>query len=99
MLNMGPLELLVIAAVALLIVGPKRLPELGKTIGRSLRDFRKAQDDFTSSFKLDDDDAPPSFTGSAGRTADRVDIPRGPMAEATPDLGSVPDPDAPAEPD
>jgi len=39
--NIGPLESLVVAAVALLIVGPKRLPEIGRTIGKSLREFRR----------------------------------------------------------
>jgi sec-independent protein translocase protein TatA len=40
MFNIGPLELMVILIVALVVVGPKRLPEVGKTIGKSLREFR-----------------------------------------------------------
>jgi sec-independent protein translocase protein TatA len=43
MFNIGPLELMVILVVALLVVGPKRLPEVGRSIGRGLREFRRAQ--------------------------------------------------------
>jgi sec-independent protein translocase protein TatA len=60
MLNVGPAELIVIFLVALLVVGPKRLPQLGRTIGKSLREFRRATDDFKQSFEfgVDDDDFP-----------------------------------------
>jgi len=40
--NIGPLELLIILAAALLIFGPSRLPELGRSLGRTLREFRQA---------------------------------------------------------
>jgi TatA/E family protein of Tat protein translocase len=43
--NIGFPEILVILAVALLIFGPKKLPEIGKSIGRALREFRKTSDD------------------------------------------------------
>jgi len=43
MLNIGPLELVVIFVIALVVVGPRKLPELGRTIGKGLREFRKAQ--------------------------------------------------------
>jgi Tat protein translocase TatB subunit len=58
MFNIGPLELMVILVIALVVVGPKRLPEVGKTIGKSLREFRKATDEVRQSFDLnfDDDD-------------------------------------------
>jgi TatA/E family protein of Tat protein translocase len=38
-------ELIVIFLVALLIFGPKKLPEIGKTIGRGLAEFKRASDD------------------------------------------------------
>jgi TatA/E family protein of Tat protein translocase len=62
MFNIGPLELIVILVVALLVVGPAKLPELGRSIGRGLREFRKAQDEVqrTLRLSLDGDDEPPS---------------------------------------
>ncbi len=56
MFNIGPLELMVILIVALVVVGPKRLPEVGKTIGKSLREFRKATDEVKQSFDFNFDD-------------------------------------------
>jgi TatA/E family protein of Tat protein translocase len=43
--NIGFPELLIILAIALLIFGPKKLPEVGKSIGRAIREFRKASDE------------------------------------------------------
>jgi sec-independent protein translocase protein TatB len=45
MLNVGPLELLVVLAVALIVVGPERLPELARSVGRVLRQFRDVQNE------------------------------------------------------
>ena len=45
MLNIGPQEMLVILLVALVVVGPQRLPEMGRTIGKALRELRRAQDE------------------------------------------------------
>jgi TatA/E family protein of Tat protein translocase len=45
MLNIGPPELILIFVIALVIVGPQRLPELGRSVGRGLREFRKMQDE------------------------------------------------------
>jgi Tat protein translocase TatB subunit len=60
MLNIGTPELLVILIVALLVVGPQRLPELSRQLGRGLREFRKIQDDVKDMVKVDLDapDAP-----------------------------------------
>ena len=45
MFDLGIQELIVIFAVALLVFGPKRLPELGKSIGRGLRELKRAMYD------------------------------------------------------
>ena len=40
--SIGPLELVVILVIALIVLGPKRLPEAGKSLGRSIREFKGA---------------------------------------------------------
>jgi sec-independent protein translocase protein TatA len=40
--NIGPLEILVVLIIALIVFGPKRLPELGSSLGRGIREFRGA---------------------------------------------------------
>src|SRR5438270_2034481 len=44
--NLGPAELILILAIALLVFGPKKLPEIGRGIGSALREFNKARNDF-----------------------------------------------------
>ncbi|MDR2861217.1 MAG: Sec-independent protein translocase protein TatB [Syntrophobacterales bacterium] len=51
MFGIGMQELLIIGVVALLIVGPKKLPELAKTLGKSLSAFRRTADDLTDDLK------------------------------------------------
>lgn len=38
--NIGPLEIIVVLIIALVVFGPKRLPELGNSLGRGIREFR-----------------------------------------------------------
>jgi sec-independent protein translocase protein TatA len=40
--NVGPLEILVVLVIALIVFGPKRLPELGKSLGDGLKGFKDA---------------------------------------------------------
>jgi Tat protein translocase TatB subunit len=61
MLNIGPQELILILIVALVVVGPQRLPELGRTIGKALREFRKIQDDVKDTIKFDLNDEPEPY--------------------------------------
>ena len=50
--NIGPLELGIVLVIALVIFGPKRLPELGRSMGRGIREFKSS-----ISGDSDDDDA------------------------------------------
>jgi sec-independent protein translocase protein TatA len=49
--GIGLPELAVIAAIGLLVFGPKRLPELGKTLGRTLKGFQSASSEFEREFR------------------------------------------------
>ena len=51
--NIGPLEIAIVLAIALIIFGPKRLPELGKSIGNGIREFK-------GSLSMDDKDEVPA---------------------------------------
>ncbi|MBM3459645.1 MAG: twin-arginine translocase TatA/TatE family subunit [Armatimonadetes bacterium] len=64
--NLGPGELLVVLAIALIVFGPKKLPEIGKGMGNALREFNKARNDFMDSLhgEPDRDEPAPSYAGS-----------------------------------
>ena len=49
--NLGFQELLLIFVVALIVFGPRKLPELGKTLGATLAQFRRASEDFKRSWE------------------------------------------------
>jgi sec-independent protein translocase protein TatA len=49
--SLGPAEILVVLVIALLVFGPTRLPEIGRQVGRAMKEFRK----FQSSLKVDID--------------------------------------------
>ena len=77
--QIGPLEIILILAVLLLLFGAKRLPEIGKSMGKSLREFKGATKGLADDVKsgLDDDedgDAPQAATPNAkGRAKDAAD--------------------------
>jgi sec-independent protein translocase protein TatA len=53
----GP-ELIIIVVIALLIFGPKRLPEMGSSIGKSIKEFKKGMNELTNPKEEKEDPAP-----------------------------------------
>jgi sec-independent protein translocase protein TatA len=53
--NVGPMELIVILAIALIVLGPKKLPEVGKSLGKGMREFK---DSLSGENERDDDERP-----------------------------------------
>jgi sec-independent protein translocase protein TatA len=51
-INVGPMELIIVLVIALIVLGPKRLPEAGRSIGRGIREFK----DSLSGVRHDDDE-------------------------------------------
>jgi sec-independent protein translocase protein TatA len=58
----GPLELVIILVIALLILGPGKLPDVGAALGKSIREFRKASSDVADATRIDTSPLPPSQT-------------------------------------
>ena len=51
MFDIGLQELVVIFVIALIVFGPKNLPQLGRSLGRAMREFRRASDEFRSTIE------------------------------------------------
>lgn len=76
----GPLELVIILVIALLILGPGKLPEVGSALGKSIREFRKASSDVQDAVKINVDTTP---------------MPNTLNAQATPNTTAAPEPAPP----
>lgn len=55
MFGIGMPELILILAIALMVIGPKKLPDLAKSLGRAMREFKKATSELKGSMELDGD--------------------------------------------
>ena len=51
--NIGPMEIIVVLGIALIVLGPKKLPEMGRSLGKGLREFK---DSVGGQTRDDDDD-------------------------------------------
>jgi sec-independent protein translocase protein TatA len=58
--NIGAPELIVILVIALLVIGPGKLPDVGSALGKSIREFRKASSDVQDAAKVDTSPIPPA---------------------------------------
>jgi sec-independent protein translocase protein TatA len=51
--NIGPMELVIVLVIALIVLGPKRLPEVGRSVGKGMREFKES---LSGDNDRDDDD-------------------------------------------
>ncbi len=95
MLDIGFQELLVLLVIALLVFGPYKLPELGRALGRAMREFRRASDEFRSTIETNlnlnetlADDSRPSAADAPATAGETASAPAAPA----PDLPAPADP-------
>ena len=101
--TLGGPELFLIFVVALIVFGPRKLPEIGKSLGKMMGEFRRASNEFRSTIEseveaekirdVDADRAPEGRAGGAGRRRLPVHgVPAGPEAEAASEPAAAPEP-------
>ena len=89
MVNVGPLELIVVAIIALIVLGPQRLPEVARSVGRGMREFRSALADAGGRHDEDDDEL--------DEVDDEIPEIEPPEAEAEAEPENSPEPEASAD--
>jgi sec-independent protein translocase protein TatB len=90
MFGIGMTELMVIFVIGLVVLGPKRLPELARSLGRSLAEFRRASNDMRREFMAVADEVkiePPTFQPPSPPTKDETEKPDAP--ETGPPVGTA----------
>jgi TatA/E family protein of Tat protein translocase len=80
----GAPELIIILVIALLILGPGKLPEVGASLGKTIREFRKASSDIQESVKVDTSPLPPSQQATQAPSQTPAAAPVLPVAPLTP---------------
>lgn len=60
MFGIGTQELVLILVLALVIFGPKKLPEIGKAVGSGMKEFKRAATDIQKSVELEEEESKPS---------------------------------------
>ena len=80
--NVGPMELVIVLVVALIVLGPKRLPEVGRSLGNGIREFKDSiqngSDRDEPDVALETEDPPAAVTTAAAAA------PAGPKSEEQP---------------
>jgi TatA/E family protein of Tat protein translocase len=93
MFDIGLQEMLVIGVLALLVFGPSKLPELGRMVGRAMREFRRASDEFRATVETnlhinDPDPPPPEPVAAAPEPEPPVPLPSE-LEPVTPETGAA----------
>jgi len=81
--NVGPMELAIVLVIALLVLGPKRLPEVGRSLGKGIREFRESLNSIGNDDDDDDDvEEPPKALATTAATAPATTHSAGPLIRA-----------------
>jgi Tat protein translocase TatB subunit len=79
--QLGPMEIVVIAALALIVFGPERLPDIARNIGKAVRQFRRMASDVKGEFDFSfDEEEPERKATPAGRSRPEPDSEAPPLA-------------------
>lgn len=84
MFGIGMPELLLILAVALIVIGPKKLPDLAKSLGRAIGEFRRATSDLKDSISVE------SEVSNVKASFENLGKEKTPPVEATPNAAKSP---------
>ena len=76
MFGIGMPEMILILAIALVVIGPKKLPDLAKSLGRAMREFKKATNEFKETMQIDSEmeDVKKAFSGIGDDVKEAVDL-------------------------
>src|SRR5690242_3818189 len=96
--NIGPVELIIILVIALIVIGPGRLPDVGAALGKSIREFRKASSDITDATRVDTSPLPPAAPAVPAASAPAPTAPPPAVAPAAPVTPSTSDDEAAGPP-
>jgi TatA/E family protein of Tat protein translocase len=90
MFGIGMPEMLVILALALIVIGPKKLPDLAKSLGRAMREFKKATNEFKETIQLEGElsEVKETFNDLSDGVKDAVDLNLKPEKQKTDKIGS-----------
>ena len=90
MFGIGMPEMLVILALALIIIGPKKLPDLAKSLGRAMREFKRATNEFKETIQLDSEisEVKETFNDISDGVKDAVDLNLKPENQKTTEIDS-----------
>jgi TatA/E family protein of Tat protein translocase len=93
MFGIGMPEMLVILALALIVIGPKKLPDLAKSLGRAMREFKRATNEFKETIQLESDlsDVKDTFSDISKDVKEAVDLNLKSENQKTSEIGSDPE--------
>ena len=76
MFGIGMPEMILILAIALVVIGPKKLPDLAKSLGRAMREFKKATNELKETMQIDSEmeDVKKAFNGISDDVKEAVDL-------------------------